>query len=170
MFKLKDYIFTPKDAWKLFRKLFFVVKKSTKRDVVGGVLFVVIAFGLFHFANFTFEGVFFWLFFFVLVFWNLDSRISIGAALVGLIIVAILNAMSNRGTSFVVGWDEKVAVWVYFFLVIGVAKQMIEFKMESRKFTPSKTLVSIKSKEVGRRKRRGVKEVEESMKSIKFEK
>ncbi|MCK9378674.1 MAG: hypothetical protein M0P97_00835 [Candidatus Moranbacteria bacterium] len=134
MFKLKDYIFMPEDAGNFFRKLFLSVKNSTRRDKVGGAFFFIIALGLFYFANFTLEGIFFWLFFFVLVFWNLDSRISIGAALVGLVIIPILLALANRNILPVgEAWAEQVAVWVYFFLVIGVVKQIIEFKIENRK-------------------------------------
>ncbi len=114
-----------------------MVGKSTHvRDWVGVVIVIALASGLYFGLHFSFENIFFWVFCFVLVYWDLDSRISIGLALVALVAVAILNAMGNSGVSFVSGWDERVAVWVYYFLVIGVVKQIVEMgtsRVKSRK-------------------------------------
>ena len=133
MIKLNDWIFTIADVRKFFRRLFEFVKNASKKDWLGFLLFAVLA-GAMHFGlHFSLEGIFFWLFFFVLVFWNLDPRISIGLALAGLVVIPILLALSSRGIFFASqAAAEQVAVWVYFFLVIGVVKQIVELKFESR--------------------------------------
>lgn len=68
------------------------------------------------------QAAFFWAFTVALFWWRLDSRISIGFALVGLITIPILLTFEYEQ------WAEQVAVWVYFFLVIGVVKQIWEYK------------------------------------------
>ena len=73
-------------------------------------------------------------------YWKIDSRVSIGFALGGLVAIMILLALSGGGIAPSWRWGdnittlhfdalaEVVAVWVYFFLVIGVVKQIWEYK------------------------------------------
>ena len=146
MLRLSDWIFTFADLRNFFRRLFEFVKNASKKDWLGFLIIVVLAVAMHFGLHFSLEGIFFWLFFFVLVFWNLDSRISIGLALAGLVVIPFLLALSSRGIFFASqAAAEQVAVWVYFFLVIGVAKQIIELKFESRKVVKFSALTGIRS-------------------------
>ncbi|HWQ59731.1 MAG TPA: hypothetical protein VN420_01125 [Candidatus Fimivivens sp.] len=135
--RLSEYLFTPKDVWTGFRMLVSVVKKSTARDVVGVIVTIVLMVVLFRNLAYFSEGVFFWPFFFVMLYWDLDSRISIGAALAGLVAIMIVSIFANADVAFVKSWPEAIAVWVYFFLVIGVVKQIWDMrKPENRAEVP----------------------------------
>lgn len=116
--------------------------KVTRRDIVGIGLLVALTIGMYFGMSWGYQGIFFWLFFVSLFYWRVDSRVSIGFALGGLVFIMLLLALSGVGLAPTVEWGgniitmhldafaEKVAVWVYFFLVIGVVKQMYEYKFE----------------------------------------
>ena len=116
------------------------IKNITQRDVLGLGLLFVLAVVMLAGLGWGFEGVFFWLFFASLFYWKVDSRVSIGLALAGLVGIMLMLALSGWGWAPSWQWGgqiitmhfdalaEKVAVWVYFFLVIGVVKQIYEFK------------------------------------------
>lgn len=126
MFKLTDYIFTPADV-------LYAVKKISLWDICAFTLLGVVAVLLFTFTEISGEGIFFWLFFISLFCWRIDSRVSIGFALVCLVCIPILLVLFNNDILFLGDvWAEKVAVWAYFFLVIGVVKQIWEFKTEKK--------------------------------------
>ena len=139
--------------------------KAGMRNAIGiillGMLGVAMHFGLHWHA----EGIFFWLFFVSLFYWKIDSRVSIGLALAGLVLIMILLALSDAGIAPSWRWGdnittmhldalaEKVAVWVYFFLVIGVVKQIWEFKVESKNVKSEKVESrNVESKKVESRK------------------
>jgi len=65
-------------------------------------------------------------------YWNLDSRISIGGGLISLVFCPILLILKND-YGFMMGeiWAEQMAIWAYYFLVIGVTKQIWEFRKEN---------------------------------------
>lgn len=73
------------------------------------------------------------LFFFSIFYRNIDSRIPIGLALICLTACPILLIMSNN-YNFLEGedWAEQVAVWTYYLLVFGVAKQVWDFWKEGQ--------------------------------------
>jgi len=111
-----------------------------KRDIIGVGLLVILGVAMHFGLHWHAEGIFFWLFFASLFYWKIDSRVSIGLALAGLVLIMILLALSDAGIAPSWRWGdnittmhldalaEKVAVWVYFFLVIGVVKQIWEYK------------------------------------------
>ena len=74
------------------------------------------------------ESIVFLAFFATLFLWNLDSRISIGlgiACLVGIPVLTLLFRWSIYfGGDY---WSQRVAVWAYYFLAIGVIKQVVDF-------------------------------------------
>jgi hypothetical protein len=75
------------------------------------------------------DYTFFWMFAFGLFFWNVPGRIAIGCALLCLVSIVILLALANytiftRAQTFA----EVVAIWTYFFLIIGVLKQVFEMR------------------------------------------
>jgi len=103
------------------------------KDIIGAILVVItflLTIFIFHFGAY---GIILWPFIVALFWWNIDSRLPIGFALALLILIMILSAIkqasfinANIQDSFL----ESIAVWVYFFLVIGVFKQIVECKME----------------------------------------
>ena len=61
-----------------------------------------------------------------------DARIAIVGALICLVSIMIMTFLYNY--EFIErDWSEKVAVWAYYFLVIGVVGQIIEFWVENKK-------------------------------------
>ena len=105
---------------------------SQKYNVIGGILLFVLVLGLFIFTGLTTVDIFFWAFFLSVFYWHVDSRVSIGGALVGLVIIMLISA--GQGFKWWQADDlmEQIAVGVYFFLVIGVVKQIWEYRTESK--------------------------------------
>ena len=68
-----------------------------------------------------------------MIYWRVDSSISIVLALVGFVCVPILLILYNKNILFQGEiLSERVAVWAYYFLVIGIVKQIFEYLFESR--------------------------------------
>jgi len=121
-FKIKNYLFTPKDFFDMF-------KKMGQRDIIGIIILIIISFILRLFFDFKMESIIFWSFFISLFWWKLDSRISIGLALACLCTCPILLILFNKNILLLGDiWAEQMAVWTYYFLVIGVVKQIYELK------------------------------------------
>lgn len=132
MFEIRGYIFTPKDIWNFLHKIFLVAKNSAWKDKFGVLISTILGAILIFYFHFAVQGIVFWLFFFILMFWNLDFRISIGLALAGLVLMMILSILTSLSLAINGSWSETLAVWVYFFLVIGVAKQIYDMAREKR--------------------------------------
>ncbi len=63
----------------------------------------------------------------LVLWWRIDGRIPVVAALVGLVITAIVNTYANHSLSlFAATIAERIAVWVFFLLVIGVMRMIWE--------------------------------------------
>ena len=77
------------------------------------------------FTSLSSVEIFFGLFV-ICVFWfDLDSRLAIGGALLGLALIPSLTLIEHAtepGSLF--AWRQAVAVWTYYFLAIGVSKQL----------------------------------------------
>lgn len=103
------------------------------KDIIGVILVIItflITLFIFHFGIY---GLILWPFITALFWWNIDSRLPILFALILLILIMVLSAIKQ--ISFInadikESFLENIAVWVYFFLVIGVFKQIIECKTE----------------------------------------
>lgn len=103
------------------------------RHALGVCIVVSMVCGLFIYTSLTSIDIFFWIFFFSMFWWNIDGRVSIGFALVFLITIPILLALHQyAGVAHSEAWAEMVAVWVYFFLAIGVMKQVWEMAWEKK--------------------------------------
>ena len=103
-------------------------KLSVFRKIIGTVIMLVGMILLFLLTSLTSIDIFFWLFFFAMFWYKLDSRISIAGALVGLVVIMFLSAGQGFGWWKTDNLQEQIAVAVYFFLVIGVLKQIWEYK------------------------------------------
>jgi hypothetical protein len=103
---------------------------SAGRKISGAVVLFLIMLILFIFTDLTSIDIFFWLFFLAMFWYRLDSRISIGGALAGLVIIMFLSAGQGFGWWQADNLMEQIAVGVYFFLVIGVVKQIWEYREE----------------------------------------
>lgn len=130
-FSIWSWVFTPKDAW---RAVWHVATHFTRRDYWGMIIAGLLMGGLRSWTTLSWEGVIFWLFTLIMFYWRLDSRISIGLGLVCLITIALLTSFASAKV-LPIGeeWAERVAVWAYYFLVIGVAKQIVEYAQECRR-------------------------------------
>ena len=128
--RIGKFVFVPeKGMCGIFGWLLRATNKVNVRNIFGISLLAAAVWLLSFVLHFSAEGVIFWFFALTLFYWKLDSRISIGLALVGLVLIPILLALGNKlilpsGEELA----EKVAVWVYYFLVIGIAKQIWEYR------------------------------------------
>ncbi len=104
-----------------------VQKVSPVRSAVGAGFLLVLAIGLFIFTSLTTIDIGFWLFFFGLLIWRIDSRLAIGLALACLVAIPLLLVSASMGFDRGEAWAETVAVWAYLFLVIGVVVQIWEY-------------------------------------------
>ncbi len=103
------------------------------RHTLGACIVIGLVLGLFIFTSLTSIDIFFWVFSFSLFWWNIDGRVSIAFALAFLITIPILLALHQYADmSGTEAWAEVVAVWVYFFLAIGVMKQVWEMAWEKK--------------------------------------
>lgn len=119
--KISDYIFTYSDIREL-------LKNMTPRDWMGvGILLVPLVAGSFVFGI---EGGIFLTFAFVLFYWKVDSRFSIKCAIPCMIIIPVILIISNHSFTITTDWAERVAVWAFYFLSIGVIKQIWEYRLE----------------------------------------
>ena len=130
MFKIKNYIITPID---LYRGVLHLVKKAGPKDIVGLVVLIVLFCIFKYHLDWQTDSSLFMIFWIALFYWHLDSRISIVGALVCLVFCPILLILENN-YGFLMGeiWAEQSAVWAYYFLVIGVTKQVWEFRKEEK--------------------------------------
>jgi hypothetical protein len=111
-----------------------MVERITVLDIVGGLI-VAGLFALLHFVlGISGDSLFFWPFIAAVIYWNLDARVSFGFALVTLVVIPVLLILFNKEI-LLTGeyWAERVAVWTYYFLVIGMLKQIVEYVQERRK-------------------------------------
>ncbi len=121
--KITDYFLTPKDI-REFRKMI------TRRDLIGYALVLAILVLFSKLLNF--EGGVFLTFIFLLFYWRIDSRFSIKCAIVCLVAVPIFLIISKHSFTVNENWAERVAVWAFYFLSIGVIKQIWEYMRESK--------------------------------------
>lgn len=128
MFKIKDYILVPKDFGFFLKKLW---QKADYTDFLGIFLLVIYALVFGWFFSVSIEPLFFFGFIIAVIYWRMDSRVSIALALVCLVLTPLCLFLFEKNFLFQGEiWAEKLAVWAYFFLVIGVVKQMFELKSE----------------------------------------
>ncbi len=126
MFKLKDYIFVPKDIVILGRKFWFWSHYTDFLGILALLIYYVVLGRIFSLAL---EPLFFSGFILAIVYWDMDSRVAISLALLCLVIIPVLQILYNNNILFSGEiWSERIAVWAYYFLVIGVVKQIFELK------------------------------------------
>ncbi len=104
-----------------------IVRMHSVRSLLGIAFLFFLVFCLYFFTDLTTVGVFFWLFFVAIFIWRIDSRVSIGLALLCLLFVPVFLVLGSMGYASGKVWAEMIAVWVYLFLVIGVTVQVIEY-------------------------------------------
>lgn len=119
----------PRDWLILGRRLWI---RSHYSDWLGVLLLAIYTLVFGFFFSLPPEPLFFFGFIIAVIYFSLDSRIAIGLALACLVIVPLLLYLSEeqilfRGEIFA----ERVAVWAYYFLVIGVVKQIFEYRGEA---------------------------------------
>jgi hypothetical protein len=132
MARLSDYTFTPRDFGQLFVGLFRRLRHADLLDWIGIVLLGAFTVGLHTYTALGYDDIFFWVFAAWIFYFDLDARVSIGCALAGLITIPLLLFLGDLGYAFGETGSEEVAVWVYFFLVIGVVKQVWDSIQDSR--------------------------------------
>ncbi|MDP3997417.1 MAG: hypothetical protein U1C49_00325 [Candidatus Andersenbacteria bacterium] len=65
----------------------------------------------------------------LVMWWRVDGRLPVALALIGLVITAITNTYANHYLSPLAETiAERIAVWVFFLLVIGVTRFIFELK------------------------------------------
>ncbi len=123
MARLTDYLLTPGDVYGWLTTLH-------KRDYVGaGLVVLVVALGT---VVLSFEGGAFLAFATALFYWRIDSRFAITCALVCLILIPVLLILSKFMFVITDATAERVATFAFYFLSIGVIKQIWEYSREAK--------------------------------------
>ncbi len=135
-FKIRDYIFTPKDAY-------YLIKRADKRTLLGVLLLLGLDIILRNQLGTSYEALGFGSLIFAIVFWDLDSRIVFSLALFYLILIPLILLLPNQTFPAAQLWAQKSAVWAFYCLVIGVAKQLWEYFIERRFHTRQKVERSV---------------------------
>lgn len=97
----------------------FIVWTVLKIIVLIDIAFIIV-------GMFGQEAAFFWSLFFAFLFFNWDSRYVGALAILALTACPILLALELKADA------EQMAVWAYYFLVMTVVLQIIEYKREGR--------------------------------------
>ncbi len=127
-FRLSDVIITPRDIWALVRHLF---SRRGQRDLFGLILLLVWTAELGYGLHASPEVVFFWGFVLVLVYWRQDGRFALACALACLVMTPVFLELGQGGwLLYGKKWAEQTAVWTYYFLCIGVGKQIFDMLLE----------------------------------------
>ncbi len=129
---LSEYAFTPRDIGHVVGWFFRRIRTARFWDWVGIALLLALGIALRTYTELGLDDIFFWVFTAWIFYFNLDARISIGCALAGLFTIPLLLFLAEKGFAFGEMGAEEVAVWVYFFLVIGVVKQVIDMIRDGR--------------------------------------
>lgn len=117
MSKFSDYFLTPEE---LTRKL----QTFTRRDLIG--LEITWALGLLGAWFINFEAGIFIAFIFALYYWHIDSRKSFGLALACLLMVPVILFIAEFSGVVTEEMATAVATWGFYFLIIGMTKQIYE--------------------------------------------
>lgn len=125
-FKATDYLILPSDVFHLIRALLRMPLIGWMKLLllIGGYFFAV------HFGADTIDALFV-VFLIAMFAYNIDAKISISLALI-LLVSIVLTMLLGPYVEFIneTTWPEAIAVWVYYFLAIGVFKQMKDMFME----------------------------------------
>jgi hypothetical protein len=137
-----DFLITPMDV---IRGIRHVVRHLGWYDLIGLVNLVCLLLILQQLLGFSVESLFFWGFGFALFYWRRDGRIAVGLGLLCLVAVPLLLALGQPGILiYGEAWAEQMAVWAYYFLIIGVGKQLVDLgvdRFQSRKNQPAAPVV-----------------------------
>jgi hypothetical protein len=126
-FKATDYLITPKDIWGLGNYLLDLTGKQwLYLCLIGAIVFFAHHYDV-GATNLVFLGILLWVFLF-----DVDARVPLKGALVSLLLIIVL-VIAGKYSPYIDGdaWSEQVAVWVYFFLSIGVIKQVKDHFVET---------------------------------------
>jgi hypothetical protein len=123
-----DFLITPMDV---FRAMRHVWRRAGWYDIVGAALLALLLADLRLMFGFGAEALFFWGFGFVTFYWRRDGRAAVGLGLLCLTTVPLLLALGQPGILiYGEAWAEQMAVWAYYFLIIGVGKQLVDLGVE----------------------------------------
>ena len=126
--KISSYLLTPRDLFTLLKRFYHW---SHYTDFLGLLILLTLASALSYLLLLPPEPIFFLCFIAATIYWHLDSRVSISLALLCLIAIPILLTLYNKNVLLLGdAWAETVAVWAYYFLVIGVVRQIFEYRGE----------------------------------------
>jgi hypothetical protein len=106
---------------------------SIVNKAISACLFILLI-SLFTLTNLTSVEILFWILFIAMFAWNIDSRVALAGALVFLTIIPLFTIFDRlgllpQGETL----SESIAVWVFYFLAIGVLKQLWDTVLESKK-------------------------------------
>jgi len=142
MSKIANHILTPRDIYQLLK---YSWARAGLRDLNGLLLLVILSLIFRLYLNLSLENSLFLLFICTLFYWRIDARLSIGLALVGLISIPVLLILFNQNIYLLGEYRaEQAAIWVYYFLSIGVVKQIWEYASENKKSKTKKQNESYK--------------------------
>jgi hypothetical protein len=136
---ISEYLFTPKDIWQIIKSFF---RFNTKKSIFGLVLLFCAVLFLWLTSTLNFENIFLLLFLFVVFYWNLSWKFSIGIALACFIVIPILFIV-YRTQIIPIGEiaTEHIAEWAFYFLLIGAIQQFWQYRTGTAPMVEPKQVV-----------------------------
>jgi hypothetical protein len=117
-----DYLLTPRDVIKLARRGW---RRLTLRHFVGLVVGIAAGLAVWLWLGDASAGVFAMLLAMALV-WRVDSRVPLGLALGLLVLIPLAQLAYQHNWAITADdWSQGLAVWVFYFLAIGVVSQVV---------------------------------------------
>lgn len=126
-----DYLITPSDVLRWARNFLIAVFSLGRTDWLKVLLIVIGYYLSLRFGDATLETRIFLVLALATWFFRWDARVPIGGALFGLILIP-LTMILGKYSIYIdgEGLSERIAVWVYYLLVIGVVRQMMEIRQD----------------------------------------
>lgn len=125
VFRISDYLITPQD---ILRGIRFLYARATLYDFLGIMLLSLTGITLIHATTLSGEAIFIILFVASMLFWRVDSRLPLTLGILCLATIPALLFMFHKNILLTGEYRaEQLAIWAYYFLVIGVLLQLLPF-------------------------------------------
>lgn len=130
---LRSYFFSARDALAFARRCASSVRRITLRDVLGASVLACIAAALHEGLSLAPENTVFLVLFLAMLWWRLDARFLVVAALAGFCIIPLLISMEEDGRSLRLLDAETTAIWVLYALALAVIVKTAELLPRMKK-------------------------------------
>lgn len=130
MINLGEYFFTPKDVFRFLRLIYAWLNFKNAVGLAGVLVLTVI---FYQGWGLSFESSVFLTYLIATLYWWIDARVALGFGIGCLVLIPVFLILNQWGV-LPEGENlaEDIAVWAYYFLVIGVIRQILKLRFKER--------------------------------------